>query len=81
MVKLDARIGGGEEDGILDEIKNTLQSLPHRLDERLDRPFGIGSMRGRRIHPMVLREIASAPHGNPWLGVLVVASLFRDSLP
>ena len=41
MVKLDARIGGGEEDGILDEIKNTLQSLPHRLDERLDRPFGI----------------------------------------
>ena len=81
MAKLDARIGGGEEGGILDEIKNTLQSLPHRLDERLDRPFGIASMRGRRIHPMVLREITSAPHENPWLGVLVVASLFRDSLP
>ena len=81
MAKLDARIGGGEEDGILDEIKNMLKSLPRRLDERLDSPFGTSSMGGRRIHPMMLRELASGPHGNPWLGVLVVASFFRDSLP
>ena len=39
MAKLDARIGGSEEDGILDEIKNMLKSLPRRLDERLDSPF------------------------------------------
>lgn len=82
MVKLDARIGGSsEEGGILDEIKTTLQSLPHRLDERLDRPFRAASMRGRGLHPMALREIAFSQPRNPWLGVLVVASLFRDSLP
>ena len=80
MAKLDARLGG-EEDGVLDEIKHMLRSLPRRLDEQLDSPFGTSSMRGRRIHPMILREFASGPHGNPWLGVLVVASFFRDSLP
>lgn len=81
VAKLDARIGGGEENGVLDEIKDTLRSLPRRLDKQLDRPFGTFSTRSNRFHPMMLRDIASGPHGNPWLGVLVVASLFRDSLP
>ncbi len=84
MAKLNAQVGGGgdAEDGILEEIKNTLRSLPHRLEERFDRPFGISSMRGlHRIHPMAIRELTSGLHGNPWFGVLVVASLFRDSLP
>ena len=81
MARLDARIGSGERDGMLAEIKNTLPLLLRRLDERLDLPSDITVMRGRPIHPMVLREFASGPHLNTWLGVLVLASLFRDSLP
>ena len=82
MVKLDARIGGDDEDGVLDEIKKRLRSIHRSLHERPDRPFSVSSMRRGRIHPMVLREFTfDGPHRNPWIGVLVVASFFRDWLP
>lgn len=82
MAKLDARIGGGDEDGVLDEIRSRLRSVHRSLNERLDRPFSVSAMRRGRVHPMVLREFTFAgPHQNPWIGVLIVASLFREWFP
>ena len=82
MAKLDARIGGDDEDGVLDEIKGRLRSIHRSLDQPLDRPFSVSSMRRGRIRPMALRQFTfDGPHRNPWIGVLVIASLFRDWLP
>lgn len=78
---LQARIGTKEQQGMLDELQNEIRALPARLDEFLDSPrFPFG--RKSRMHPMMLREFLHiGPREAPGVGVLMVASIFRDSMP
>jgi exonuclease VII small subunit len=81
LSKLEAKIGTQEQQGVLDEIQSELRSLPARLDEYADSPR-MPWMRRGRVHPMMLRELMHAgPHSSPAMGILVIASIFRDWMP
>ena len=81
LSNVEARIGTEDQQGLLDEIQTGLRELPARLDED---PGGSRRRRGRlsSLHPMMVREILHiAPRTNPAVGVLIIASYFRDSMP
>jgi hypothetical protein len=83
LSKVEAKIGTQDQQGLLDEIQSELQSLPRRIDENsslLRLPF---SRKGRfHPYPIMLREMTHmAPESYPGLGVLIVASIFRDWVP
>jgi hypothetical protein len=79
--KLETKIGTQEEDGILDEIQNAINSLPRRLNEQSEMFPGLSRRMGR-FHPMMFREmIEIGPKSSPELGILIISSIFRDSLP
>lgn len=81
LSKVELRIGTKEQQGLLDEIQTELRSLPGRLDEYFDGPRMPGMRRGR-FHPMMMRELLHmGPHSSPASGILMLASLFRDSMP
>ncbi|MDE1943590.1 MAG: hypothetical protein KGI47_10680 [Betaproteobacteria bacterium] len=81
LSKLELKIGTKEQQGVLDEIQDELRSLPGRLDEYFEGGRFLGMRRGR-FHPIMLRELMQGtPRSSPALGVLIVASMFRDSMP
>jgi hypothetical protein len=82
LTKVELRVGTKDQEGLLGEIQTELRSLPSRLDEYLGSPRLPGLRRGR-FHPMMLREMLHmGPHSStPGFGVLILASLFRDSMP
>lgn len=81
LTKVELRIGTKDQEGLLGEIQTELRALPSRLDEYLGAPRMPGMRRGR-IHPMMLRDMMHmGPHSTPGFGVLILASLFRDSMP
>lgn len=81
LSKVEQRIGTKDQEGLLDEIQTELRALPARLDEYLEGPRMPGMRRGR-FHPMLAREfLHMGPQSNPAIGVLFLASLFRDSMP
>src|SRR5712692_5360770 len=81
LSKVELRIGTKDQQGLLDEIQTELRALPARLDEYLEGPRMPGMRRGR-FHPMMFRELLHmGPHSTPAFGVLILASLFRDSMP
>ncbi len=82
LSKLESKIGTSDEDGVLDEIQKAIRVLPMRIEEHSD-SFPLGrSKRGRRFHPMMFREMLErGPGSHPATGVLMMASLFRESLP
>lgn len=81
LSKVELRIGTKDQEGLLGEIQTELRALPSRLDEYLDGPRMPG-MRHGRFHPMMLRDLLRmGPHSTPALGVLILASLFRDTMP
>lgn len=81
LSKVELRIGTKDQEGLLGEIQTELRALPSRLDEYLDGPRMPGMRRGR-FHPMMLRDLLHmGPHSTPALGVLILASLFRDTMP
>ncbi len=78
---IETRIGTEDQKGLLDQLQTELRRLPARIDEYPDGPRRRGSRLGR-VHPMVVREfLHMAPKTTPALGVLIVASCFRDSMP
>jgi hypothetical protein len=81
LSKVEARIGTKDQQGMLDEIQTELRSLPARLDEYLEAPR-LPWLRRGRFHPMMLRELLHiGPHASPAMGILLVASIFRDWMP
>jgi hypothetical protein len=81
LSKLEARIGTKDQQGLLDEIQTELRSLPARLDEYLESPR-VPWLRRGRFHPMMLREFMHiGPQSSPYMGILLVASIFRDWMP
>jgi len=81
--RLEARIGTQEEEGMLDEIQSTLRTLPHRLDDYFERSRGLLAVGGRRgLDPRMLLDLISmGTERTPEIGILVVGSFFRDSMP
>ncbi len=70
---------------LFEEIKVMVRDLPSNLEERFS--DGMGPFRGRRMrrfHPMMLDEMMhmmSPGEPDPYIGILVVASLLRDDFP
>lgn len=81
LSKVELRVGTKDQEGLLGEIQTELRSLPARLDDYLGGPRMPGMRRGR-FHPMLFRELLQmGPRSSPGFGVLVLASMFRDSMP
>lgn len=85
LSKVESRIGTKDQEGLLGEIQIELRALPTRLDDYLGGPRFPGMRRGR-FHPMMFRELLRmaphiGPHASPAVGVLILASFFRDSMP
>jgi hypothetical protein len=81
LSNVESRVGTKDKEGLLGEIQTELRALPSRLDEYLDVPRLPGMRRGR-FHPMMLRELVHmSPRSSPMFGVLILASLFRDTMP
>ena len=81
LSNLETRIGTKEQQGMPDQIQAELRSLPGRLDEYFDSVRSPWSRRGR-MHPMMLKEMLHfSPRSSPAVGILFVASFFRDSMP
>lgn len=81
LSKVELRVGTKDQEGLLGEIQAELRALPSRLDDYLGGPRLPGTRRGR-FHPMMLREMLHlGPRNSPALGVLILASMFRDSMP
>lgn len=81
LSKVELRVGTKDQEGLLGEIQTELRALPSRLDEYQGSPRIPGMRRGR-MHPMMLREMLHmGPRSTPAFGVLILASMFRDSMP
>lgn len=81
LSRVELRVGGKDQEGLLGEIQSELRTLPARLDDYLGGPRVPGMKRGR-FHPMVFRELLHmGPRSSPGFGVLILASMFRDSMP
>ena len=81
LSKIERRIGTKDRRGLLDNIQDNLQRLRRRLDGTLER-LHITGMRIRPQYPMALREyLLTAPRTTPGMGILIIASMFRDSMP
>lgn len=84
VAKLEVKIGTQDEQGVLDEIKSALESLPRQLEDRFESSLGpFSSKRRHRLHPMMLREFMHmGPMGSSaGIEVLMIASFFRESMP
>lgn len=81
LSKVELRVGTKDQEGLLGEIQTELRALPARLDDYLGSPRMPG-MRRSRLHPMMFRELLHmGPRSSPGLGILILASMFRDSMP
>jgi hypothetical protein len=79
--KVEAKIAAPDGQGALEAIQHELRVLPRRLDEAADFPR-VPWLRRGRMHPGMLLELMHVgPTRSPALGILVVASLFRDAMP
>lgn len=81
LSKIELRVGTKDQEGLLGEIQAELKALPSRLDDYLGGPRLPGFRRGR-FHPMMFRELLHmGPRTSPTLGILILASIFRESMP
>jgi hypothetical protein len=81
LSRVELRVGTKDQEGLLGEIQTEMRALPARLDEYLGGPRLPGIRRGR-FHPMMFREMLHmGPRSSPAVGLLMVASMFRDSMP
>jgi len=81
FAKVELKIGTKEQQGLLDEIHQEIRTLPARFDEFFEGGRMPGMRRGR-MHPMMLREFMHmGPQLAPNIGILVIASMFRESIP
>lgn len=81
LSKIELRVGTKDQEGLLGEIQTDLRALPARLDDYLGGPRLPGMRRGR-FHPMMFRELLHVgPRTSPAWGILIIASMFRDSMP
>lgn len=79
--KIEQKLGTQDQEGLLDEIHSTMRTLSRHLDESLDPSRSpVWLRRGRRIHPLLLRELLHMLP-NSSAGVLLAASVFRDWMP
>jgi hypothetical protein len=83
LSRVETKIGTQDGGGIFDEIKQSIKVLEHRLLREFDSPFGLGNGRAIRFHPRMFRELLHTSPGYATNGIeiLVIASLFRDSMP
>ena len=79
--KVEQRIGTKDKGGLLDDMQRELRRLQARLDRDIE-GFRMLRMRRHQYHPLMLRELMHfSQERNPRIGLLIIASLFRDSLP
>lgn len=77
----ESAVGDASVAKLFEEVKVMFQDLPTRIESRLvERP--LKPRRLRRFSPMLfeLSEVVSSKEGDP-VGLLVIASLFRDEAP
>ena len=84
LQKLESGLGAKEQQAALGEIQNQVRMLSMRLEEG-DFPRSMFWRRGRGS-PRMLMEMVEMGHmagggRMPELGILVIASMFRDSMP
>jgi len=79
--KLEAKIGTSDGEGALDEIQNAVRSLTRRFDDRFEASSFI-FRRSKRFHPMMFQELMHmSRRSSSAVGLLIVASMFRDTIP
>ena len=83
LSKVETKIGTSDEEGALDEIQSDVRALARRIDDRSEGgPSSFLFRRGRKDPFFMLRELMDmAPHSSPAIGILVIASLFKDVAP
>jgi hypothetical protein len=78
LLKVENKLGSPDAKSVVEEVQTAINSLPSRLEEFLDS----GSMRRRRFHPRILHDMLHMGlDGSREIGILVVASLYRDLAP
>lgn len=78
--KLETMIGSGQS-MTLEALKSDFKTLPSRIEEYLEYSRG-PAIRRSRLHPGMLQEMLHfPPFQEAGLGILIVASFFRDSMP
>ncbi len=75
-----AEVEGSSVAKLFEEVKVMFRDLPMRMDERSER---INHRRSRMFHPEMMFEIGHmlGGDGENGIGILVLASTFRDELP
>ena len=65
---------------LFEEVKVMFRDLPHRMDARSSRPF---KMRMRSVRPEMIFELEEGMGfgGQPGIGLLILASIFKDDAP
>lgn len=83
FTSIESLLSGGEGNDGLKGIRERLERVSYLLDENIHRSFGLLGMRAHgRGHPGLLRHLVhEAPGSNPAIPVLIVAGLFRDTMP
>lgn len=80
LAKIESRLGTKDQQGLLDEMRTELRVLNARMEESLE-GNRIPWLRRGRIHPMMLDTVMGGPGGSPAVGILVIASIFKDTMP
>ena len=81
MSKVELRLGTKDQQGLLGEIQTELNRLPARIDKYLA-DSRLPGMWHRRHHPGMFQELLHASSPDiPAFEILIVASLFHDSMP
>jgi len=94
LARLEANATGDEEEGneiettsgakLFEEIKVMVRDLPTNIEERLADGSIPLRKRFRRFHPGMFDEMAhmmSMKSPDPYLGLLIIASMLRDDVP
>lgn len=81
LSKLEGKLGTGEGESVLSEIHTAIRNLPRRLDDHFADGLANGYRRSQ-LDPRLVFEIVDMGFENsPNIGLLVVASYFREPLP
>lgn len=80
LAKIESRLGTKDQQGLLDEMRTELRVLNSRMEDMLE-GNRIPLLRRGRIHPMMLESFMGSQGASPAVGILVIASIFKDTMP
>lgn len=80
LAKIESRLGTKDQQGLLDEMRSEIRVLSSRMEDMLE-GNRLPWIRRGRIHPMMFESLIGGPGGSPAVGILVIASIFKDTMP